>query len=1559
MSVTAYKKSMIGIIIAIAVAGLFLSAVSFYFAQEQVLTNQVRRQLQVSLKATGLKVKIGRVRWTGWGRFTGRDLVLTDPMTGQNPLTAERVDISLDPVRLLRNPRRPEVILSKVEFFHLRAKMVRFADGAFDFQQYIPKSKRKLALRTLVNIRGGLLEIDDYQYGTHRLEQVRGKIDLRSLPLIRCSLTGIADLNDGLQWNLVSTYQTEEQSGQAALKIEKALLKKVLPFLPRRYQFSVRSGSADLQFNFAWGNKAVWLRNGGVKLRHSQLVVPKLNDVLTVDYLQGWFDPDRLKLDRARFKYQGGEILASGQLRTTDMALRLKLAANHIRINKIKQFLPSTTNMTLAGTADLQLEVGGKLSHPIVTGDVLLNNTRVVWKEKLDLNRISGQLRIDNNNLTIKRLAGYWEDAPVGATGTINNIFKPQLAIDLYGYGLRPDYSSLGLTQIAKDELKFGKVDVSGRLSGGLRELSFDGEMGFDYLEYRQIRAEQARINLYWETATQAVTIKQVSGLFWGSRVSATGTVKLNSQAAEWRMSGKVSELNLAVLPLSQAVKPSGIISMDILAQGRWQRGEEFDPGTVLGVFHGSSLAYQGVQIDRTDGTFSWNHGILAVDSMEGTVGGGKFFGHLTWSKDGFRTELDAEKVQLRQLLTNRNQFPVDALFEGMITFQGTPDNPIGKITGNFENVIWDSKAIGDVKGEMHYQDQELKFSNLRVATNAGDFLLQGNIALNKDKPTVHGTIISENFQLSRFWQMLPFDPALDIDGNGKVTLMVDGILSNPQFKGRIQLEKPSFNFFTVERGEIRFEGDLNHVYLQQFDLMKQDSRIQISGQVTSKAWNLTVNSNSFALEWLELKYGDRVLRGNVEINGSLTGDLSHPQFTAELNGSDFSFGSYIYQHFLANIVWNSQGLTIKDAQFQQDDSLLNVFGNIDNTQPARLNLGVRVVSSDLKHLLQLVNVQDIDAQGKLSGLVKITGAIDDPLVRVEAELPEGSINQIPIQGGFTLSYTNNKVSIENIHLEHEKGSLIANGIWENGQVLKLNTALRDFPLQVLNPLLQPSARLEGVANADINLEWNNSKITGNYRMNIIGLAMNQTVLGDSRVEGRLSDQGIEIMDGQVINKGGVLTAKGYVPWPVEMLQRLKLPMRLSQDYRDYNVQVELRNFPVDSINFAMKQFTAEKGSVAGSVRVKGALSKPLFYGKIAFSGVKIVAPALPVPVDNMEAALTFQGEKIVVETAHGSYGTGRFSLNGAIEIEKSLFDPELNLSFNGNRIYYRSLYFDGYGALNVNITGTLVRPIIQGEISITNGRIGILGVQPKKSSTNTWNPDLDLVIKAGKNVRYRQYGLADVAVQGELTIKGPLNHPKINGEARSRTGILTVYGQSFKVNKGTAVFKDSEGFTPYIDIDSSLKTSKVEVFLTMKGQVGGEVSFNLSSQPHLSQSELFAILNWSDLSGDKPLTVDGMVSGNFSIVTDTLFGEVFYEIRRALGVDYFYLEQDYRDRKFRINVGDYITEELFLSYSRSVGDEPDDVWGLDYQLTSKLLAGGTYSINEGRSYRIIYRIRF
>ena len=176
--------------------------------------------------------------------------------------------------------------------------------------------------------------------------------------------------------------------------------------------------------------------------------------------------------------------------------------------------------------------------------------------------------------------------------------------------------------------------------------------------------------------------------------------------------------------------------------------------------------------------------------------------------------------------------------------------------------------------------------------------------------------------------------------------------------------------------------------------------------------------------------------------------------------------------------------------------SLKDVLKNIDNLPPA------------------------FEADGKLAGIIKVTGDSDNPEIRVTGDLTQGEINSLPLTGEFDLSYENHQVIINKILLTQVAGTLLANGVWESGRLAKLEIGLQDFPCQVINPFINPAYKLGGLANAFVLLEWSNAEVSGEYRLVVNDLQLNDYHEGDLRINGNLSDQGLAVTEGTLSRKG-------------------------------------------------------------------------------------------------------------------------------------------------------------------------------------------------------------------------------------------------------------------------------------------------------------------------------------------------------------------------------------------------------------------------------------------------------
>lgn len=1543
-----------------AVMGFLFYTATGYFLQDSIITIKARSLLQNYFKNSGLRVFVAKIYWTGPDRLRGTEIVLRDIHNQSVPFQVKRLELRLNLWAWLKNGFQSETAISEITFINPRLKLNRFADGSWDVVKYFPQSKEKLQMQAVIRIKDGSIAFDDQQFGRYKLTKVSGKINMEAGSILRWQLKGKADLNDRMEWVSRGKCSIDQPAGKGVLEANHLALNRIAPFIPGSDIYRLRSGQADTVINFAWNRSGLWLEKGNATITEAVLFLPRWKEQLILKQMTAEFSPLWLSIKKARIVHNRTVIRLAGEVNTKTTVVKAEISADQISLADLNRWFPRNQEVSLKGTADARVAVMGTIDKPLLDGEVFINNTRLDIEGQPPVERISGRLIIRNNNLTVAKLEGTWNNSLLGMYGKVINLLHPRLDLRVYGAGL--NLQPQEIVDLSRFSLKInGKTNFLGAITGELSNPKLSGEVIFEQLSYNNIPIDNFKLTLEWDFPTNSLKILELTGELWQGTLAAKGEVVVNRKGVKWQISGKTSGLNLDKTFLNPEPGVKGRISADLIFKGEWLRGAQFEPGSIYGIFKGERLSYRDASIDELNGVFSWVDGNLSIDSIQAKIGDGAVYGHLSYDATRVLAGIDGENVPVNRLLPNHNQYPLDGIFNGSLSIEGPPEEFIGRIDGTFSKVSWASKSIGTISGVIDYKERGLEISQLQVLTDSGDYLLKGKVDLSS-QPLVALSVTSDNIKLSGLKKWLSVSPALALDGYAAINLELNGLAVNPLIHGQISLTNPVFGPIHLEKGNIKIDGDLNDLAFSDCTLTAADSRIAIAGKISGEKFDLNIKGTSINLGRIGLECGGKTVNGVVDLDGRLTGDFSTPVLTANITGRDLSYGAFNYRDLKAKVTWDPRALVVNEAQMKQAESTVTVNGKI-MMDPVRLDLGAAVSSLSLKKVLEITGKANsgMEIDGILSGLVTIKGKPANPDLTVTGNLLQGMINGLPVAGEFNLSYSDNRVLLKRVLLTQGTGTLLADGVWENGQFLRVEIGIQDFPCQALEPFLKSPYKIGGVVNSYALLEWSKTGVSGDYRIEINNLQAAQEQLGDLRASGNFLNYGLTVTDGSLYRKGGSLAIKGFLPWPPKLFNWFNLSTEDLKNSPDFSLDFQAQNLPAVWFSLLFPAVSVTDGSVNGSLSFRRAVNKPEIFGSLECNNVKGSIAGFPSLIDNFQATVDFNGGTASIIRMKGGYGKGKFNITGNVDFEGYRLQG-LALNLSGSRLYYKNYFFDGYGDVNLALNGKLPKPSLTGEIAIYNSKISIGGAgQTRKKASFAFQPELDVNIKTKDNVRYRQAGIADLPLGGSIQVQGDLTSPRIQGEARAKTGVVTLYGQVFIVKRGQAVFKYSQGYYPYIDIDSRLKTRKAEVILSIKGQLGdgSELAINLSSQPYLPPSELYALLNWSDLKGDKPMTVDGVVTGNLGFVTDSIFGDVFSEVSNALYLDYIYLEPNYQQNDVRINLGDYLTKDLFLTYSRSVLKEAKDIWGLDYQLTPRLSLGGKYSVLDGTDWRLIYRFGF
>ncbi|MGE5604514.1 MAG: hypothetical protein ACM3YE_02350, partial [Bacteroidota bacterium] len=603
--------------------------------------------------------------------------------------------------------------------------------------------------------------------------------------------------------------------------------------------------------------------------------------------------------------------------------------------------------------------------------------------------------------------------------------------------------AEFGLPEFAG--LKLGSaIDFQGEVEGELWSPLITGELRIDWLEYQELSAENLKAAITWDVASKSLQISKLAGELGEGSFLAEGTININSRGVEWKVSGDLAGFELGSTKLGSGLSLMGKISTHALLKGKWLLGEAFDPGLILGTFKGEGFTNQDIHLQDIQGVYSWGKNKLIVESIQAGTGQGRIYGHLAWDTRVLTASFNAEHISLRDLLPDVKKYPFDGIVDGSFEFEGPLSDLDGEIQGSIKQAVYLSKPVGEITCNLEYTGKGLKIIALQVASDTGDYSIDGGVDWAAE-PTVDITVSSDNINLKGFKNWLPVSSSLPLGGVGTLRLKLLGPITNPAYTGEIHLDHPSMGKFRMEQGTIQLEGDLQEIWLNRMEFNDGPSLIVISGKANHGELALFLSGKQINLDQLGLEYDGKRLQGRMNFEGKLVGNPFDPALSVEILPGSLVFGPFAGDIRSGNITWKDHEIQLSQIKLNGEDFKVNIYGKADLSQPLMVDLGFNVSDLNLTKLLQVFNVSEIAATGKLGGLVKVTGNPFQPEIRVNGELSDATLSSVPFHGEFELDYHQNRLIIEQLKLWQNSGHLIAGGVWKANSVLNLQVTATGF----------------------------------------------------------------------------------------------------------------------------------------------------------------------------------------------------------------------------------------------------------------------------------------------------------------------------------------------------------------------------------------------------------------------------------------------------------------------------------------------------------------------------------
>lgn len=1522
-------------------------------------TSLIRQPLIQSVESTyPVKIKLGSIKYR-WGRIELRNLQVTT-MDGQTMVRIPVTRVMPAWGRLLTGRGRGVAAVDQVEVVEPVLHLAKDADGRWNIEQFIGKgqSSNKAWPDLVIRVKNGRVNLPSTIEGIAagnilglgaelRLSH-RGQISWKA------SFQSSRDLK--ARMGSAGSYDRNALTGFIDVRIRELSLAMVEDTLKPRFgsafqqvksfkgrctiatRVEIKDKSLDLgavsirlhQAGADWGKVSapIWGVNGEVIAERQKFIIKNFH---------GRVGDGRVRLT--------GRADLSGKHVQGDV----KLQANRMDLTVLRKLHPSLEKAEITGQGDARLRIEGSLENPNIRGEIRLRNVAGVepqrgWK----LTKVNTLARLDDQGVNLRYANGIWEGMRWNASGTVGLWEKkPEWKIS---FGFK-EFDVKRLEKAFPVELD----PVSGRgwIRGPLRAPFIAWDVRVPKIVWKGLIGQKGRVQGSYDMRSKRLAISRAMLNIDRGHLEAKGSVNLKEENPVLRGTLRGDGIMVERLPLDALSKGKipdigGRFDFKLHGSGRLNAWDTID---LAGSVEGRTGWIEGNAFRDLSTEFVVKQSKILLKNFNLRQDKGRMMASGVWMPTGaLQGNVTLNRLKLRY--KSPQGLEASSIFSGTVRLQRNDD---GMFSGggwlDAEDIKYDQRQVGDARLKVTANDRSIVLDDSVVMLSQNSRIkIDGVVDWEPNQPSMNIRLSLPQINWDTVKAFLPMKSSVEVNAKVQGDLVLTGPLFSPMVQGNLQAIQPEVAGRRFDHVEIDFSWRDRVMHIAKANLRQGRGNIAVQGDLAQGKLGLSVEVSEFPLRTLEFNLGGVPVQGSVEAKGIIGGDFKKPFFEGSIRGDDVNLAGLVIERTEGDLVWKNGQLKVDNLAINRGTQRLTVMGTVALEKEPMMDLRIKMETTRINELFLVVGFRpDVPMDGLISGQLKLSGPISDPRARLLASLERGYVyGYQQIHGELDLESKGKTFTVHKLRVADADGSFDASGEYTTGESLAMKLRVDNLSLAPIVSQLENEKGLEGRVDLQAELGTTPTGLRGKMVGRIREGKYREVFLPLTEFHSRIQDNQLKV---DMAQKDLGLTVQGEGPIEAKWLSFLKLPPLRTRQNAAIRWHANAPHIDASLIGKFLPKAKFTEGQLGLNVNVRGTWAKPLFDGEVKVEGVKGKYDPLPEAFDGFNGVLRLTEQKLIIQEMSSKYGEGRASASGEIRFN-GFMPSEMEIMVQTRRFYYESPSFEGLIDSHFQVGGTLRDPLIAGEAVVNKGRISI--VSSKK--IRRYDPRLNLRVRTGKDNYFRQFGVANVLINGELMIKGTMTRPLLDGVVTSNRGVLNLYGNSFRINSARAEFKPENGYYPYLQAQAKTKASGVEVTLSVDGWTGGNLSFQFRSVPERSYEEIIALLNWSEMTGKDGIS---LIQGNMNTLMDSVFGSVLDQFRDVLHVDFLTVEQDRIMGPLRLNMGKSVSDDLYLSYSRILSSDPEDLWSLEFMLTPHISLSGEHSGDDGTSLQLNFNFSF
>jgi len=586
------------------------------------------------------------------------------------------------------------------------------------------------------------------------------------------------------------------------------------------------------------------------------------------------------------------------------------------------------------------------------------------------------------------------------------------------------------------------------------------------------------------------------------------------------------------------------------------------------------------------------------------------------------------------------------------------------------------------------FNNNKIKFTSTPILTNEGIFILDGFYDLTN-------SISNIKFNISNVVTSYAELDDISIDCNSY------GITS---INCKMMAEKIKYNNFNLDSLFTKFSlkengwsSDKILIYSNAIDV--NISNVLYSNMINRFDAEVKINDLSKLVDIAPILPEDISGQGIVEINYS--------NIDSNINSNS------VIKVF--NYSWDNLHFSKGKFSFNKNNSQLRGTGKINDLSFHNIyfdDIDLSILPNDKNQL-----IMDFIANNKSTGERLILHSFFNNDSQLVVNKFYGVINNVQFESkGININKIENYYSVAPSSIKIGNGELFFNFKYENMAKYSLKIRTSNLDLDELNKLFTIQRRLDGIANGELFITQ-----AKNYPILLANISIrdgyfDDIIFRDLDLQASIRDRRLVLSTLDVSTDLGNLNASG---WFTTSLSLKGNPLFHKDD--SLNLTGTFDKFDITYFNryFPWEQSTS--GLLSGNFKINGNAKSP----RIELNS-KIENPKFDlINGKSLTGIMIYNNERIFLKRLNFITEFGRYTGSGSIPSNLNFITiPQLDIDdmpmdfiFTGNATAFEFLppYFEILDSLNgefnmqLNLSGSLKKPIREGQISIQNGKINIL----------------------------------------------------------------------------------------------------------------------------------------------------------------------------------------------------------------------------------------------------------